>query len=78
MGGARSVEFLAGHKIAVELDNGSSFIYDLAPKLDTIRFAALKDTELFGRGTLVRKDHIRWTDTLVIYVHEMLDGMKRT
>ncbi len=77
MGRALSVELLDGHKIAVALENGSSFVYDLTPKLPTMRFSALEDVELFKRGVLVGADHIHWSDSLVLYIHEMLDGMKR-
>ena len=72
-----SVQLLGDYKIAVELDNGSSFIYDLKPKLQTTRFAALVDRDFFQSGQLVDKDCIRWSDSLMLYCHEMLDGMKK-
>ncbi len=77
MGKMRSVQLLAGYKIAVELENGSSFVYNLKPRLSTIRFAPLADREFFQSGRLVEGDCIRWSDSLMLYSHEMLDGMKR-
>ena len=53
-----SVQLLGDYKIAVELDNGSSFIYDLKPKLQTTRFAALADSRQSGanEGRQARQD----------------------
>jgi hypothetical protein len=73
----RSVQFLENYKIAVELDNGSSFIYDLKPRLSSVRFAPLYDPVFFQSGRLVDSDCIRWSDSLILYGYEMLDGMKR-
>lgn len=73
----RSVQFLDDYRISVELDNGSSFIYDLKPKLSSVRFASLSDPMFFRSGQLVDRDCIRWSDSLFLYGYEMLDGMKR-
>ncbi len=72
-----SVQFLDNYKIAVELENGSSFVYNLKPKLKTARFAALEDIDFFKSGILVEKDFIKWSDSLMLYAYEMLDGMKK-
>lgn len=72
-----SVLLTEDYKIAVELENGSSFVYNLGPKLQTVRFAALTDKEYFQKGRLVGEDCIQWSDSLMIYTYEMLDGMKR-
>lgn len=77
MGRMRSVQLLEGCKIAVELENGSSFVYDLKPRLSAVRFAPLADPELFQSGRLAEGDCIRWSDSLILYSYEMLDGMKR-
>ncbi len=77
MGKIRSVQLLEECKIAVELENGSSFVYDLNPRLSAIRFAPLANQEFFQSGRLVEGDCIRWSDSLILYSHEMLDGMKR-
>ncbi|MDD2554425.1 MAG: DUF2442 domain-containing protein [Desulfotomaculaceae bacterium] len=73
-----SVELLKDHRIAVELENGSSFIYNLKPKLQTVRFAPLADMDFFRSGRLVDKDCIHWSDSLMLYCYEMLDGMKKS
>jgi hypothetical protein len=65
------------YKIAVELENGSSFVYNLKPKLRTVRFAALTDKDYFQKGRLVGGDRIQWSDSLMLYTYEMLDSMKR-
>ena len=72
-----SILLMDDHKIAVELENGSSFVYNLKPKLRTARFAALEDIEFFKTGKLVDNDYIRWSDSLMLYTYEMLDGMKK-
>jgi hypothetical protein len=77
MGKMRSVQRLEGYKIAVELENGSSFVYDLKARLSAVRFAPLVNQEFFQSGRLVGRDCIRWSDSLILYSHEMLDGMKR-
>jgi len=73
----RSVQFLDDCRIAVELENGSSFIYDLKPRLSSVRFAPLSDPAFFRSGRLVDGDCIRWSESLILYGYEMLDGMKR-
>ena len=77
MGKMRSAQLLEEYKIAVELENGSSFVYDLKPRLSAVRFAPLADPKFFQSGQLVEGDCIRWSDSLMLYSHEMLDGMKR-
>ena len=77
MGKMQSVQFLNDFRISVELDNGSSFIYDMKAKLSTMRFASLSDPALFKSGRLDGPDCIRWSKSLTLYSHEMLDGMKR-
>lgn len=72
-----SVQLLDDYKIAVELENGSSFVYNLKPRLRTVRFAALEDIEFFKTGKLVDNDYVWWSDSLMLYTYEMLDGMKR-
>jgi len=73
----RSVLLTEDYKIAVELENGSSFVYDLKPKLMTARFAPLADLQFFQSGRLVSEDCIKWSDSLMLYAYEMLNGMKR-
>lgn len=73
----RSVRLTEDYKIVVELENGCSFVYNLEPKLQTARFAALADKEYFQKGRLIDGDCIQWSDSLMIYTYEMLDSMKR-
>lgn len=73
----RSVQLLDNYRVSVELENGSSFIYDLKPRLSSVRFAPLADPAFFQNGRLVDGDCIRWSDSLILYGYEMLDGMKR-
>ena len=73
----RMVQFLDDYRIAVELENGSSFVYNLGPRLKTARFTALEDIEFFKSGKLVEQEYIRWSDSLILYAYEMLDGMKK-
>ncbi len=72
-----SVELLDDYKISLKLENGSSFVYNLKPKLATTRFAALEDIDFFKEGRLVDNEYIWWSDSLMLYVYEMLDWMKR-
>lgn len=72
-----SVLLTEDYKIAVELENGSSFVYNMRHKLQTMRFAALSDKEYFQKGRLVGDDCIQWSDSLMLYTYEMLDSMKR-
>ncbi|KUO51154.1 MAG: hypothetical protein APF76_16825 [Desulfitibacter sp. BRH_c19] len=73
----RSIQLLDDHKIAVELENGSSFVYNLKPRLQSIRFAALEDIEFFKQGRLVDNEYVWWSDSLMLYTYEMLDAMKK-
>lgn len=72
-----SIRLTEDYKIAVELENGSSFVYNLKPKLRTVRFAVLTDKDYFQKGRLVGGDRIQWSDSLMLYTYEMLDSMKR-
>ena len=72
-----SIELLDDYKISVKLENGSSFVYNLKPKLKTTRFSVLEDIDFFKKGKLVENEYIWWSDSLMLYAYEMLDGMKR-
>ncbi|MEA1959905.1 MAG: DUF2442 domain-containing protein [Bacillota bacterium] len=66
----------ADYKLEVELTNGSSVILNLQPKLNTIRFGILRDTEIFNRvetdGTV-----INWDKKVELSVSELFDLIKK-
>jgi hypothetical protein len=57
MGGTGSVQLQEDHKIAVELKNGSIFVYSLKHRLQTAGFAPLTDVNFL-------KAAIWWTRTI--------------
>jgi hypothetical protein len=64
------------HYLEVLLDNGSSILLDLRPKLHTLRFGLLRDTDFF-RCAETDGSMIRWDNKVEISIGEVLDMIKK-
>lgn len=71
------VEFLDDYKINILLCNGHGIIYDMKPKLKTIRFIDLAQKEIFVRGQVIGQLIIRWNASTEISLGEILNQIKQ-
>jgi hypothetical protein len=65
------------HTLLIELSNQHSIIYDLKPRLKTVRFMELNDLEKFKS---VRVDHgntLIWDNLCQLTIDEILDRIER-
>lgn len=67
------IEFLEDYTMKILLCNGHRIIYDMKPKLKTIRFADLKEKEVFTCGQLINNRIIRWNISMEISLEEILN-----
>ena len=70
----QSVDFLENFQLKIELTNGTSRIYDMNPKLKTVRFYDLRNPEMFSKGVLKSGQVICWTDGTELSLDEILSG----
>ena len=59
-----------GHRLEVQLENGSSVILDFSTRIHTVRFGMLADKEFFGRAA-TDGDFVRWDSSIEISVSEV-------
>ena len=65
------------HTLLIELSNQHSIIYDLKPRLKTVRFMELNDLDRFKS---VRVDHgntLVWDNLCELTIDEILDRIER-
>ena len=67
-----SVSFLQGFQLKVLLNNGSTCIFDMKPKLDTVRFYDLNSWDIFSNGCVKNNQIISWNDGTEIHLDEIL------
>ena len=70
------VHALDNHQIEVALDNGSSVMLNLKPKLRTIRFGPLRDEAFFHRAD-TNGYVIRWENKVELSIGEIFEIIKR-
>lgn len=68
----REVRFFEDYTIHVALNSGLSFLYDIKPKLQTIRFAPLKDKAFFMTGKLKNCTVIEWDEVVSLDIFELM------
>ena len=64
------------YRLEVTLDNGSTIILNLKPKLDTLRFGLLRDAAFFQRAK-TNGMVISWDDKVELSVGEIFDLIKK-
>ncbi len=64
------------YQLEVKLDNGISFVLNLKPKLNTIRFGLLRDKAFFSRAETDGKI-INWDDKVEISASEVFELIKK-
>lgn len=66
----KNITPLEGHRLEVELENGSSITLDFTSRLGTVRFGLLSDPEFFRRAR-TDGDVIRWDNQIEISAGEV-------
>ena len=64
--------FLEDYRLLVLLTDGSRQIYDMRPKLKTVRFYDLQDQEIFVRGQIKNGQVIYWNNGSELSLDEIL------
>ena len=64
------------YQLEVTLDNGSTIILNLKPKLDTLRFGLLRDAAFFERAETDSKVII-WDDKVELSASEIFELVKK-
>lgn len=66
------VQFLEHYRMDIALDNGHRVIYNLKPKLTTVRFKELEDWEVFSKGKIVLGTRICWYTGVEVTLNEIM------
>lgn len=66
----KSVVAKDDHQLEVTLENGSSIVINMTNRLNTIRFALLRDIEVFKNVT-TDGNFVRWKDKIEISITEL-------
>lgn len=66
------VRFLEGQQLEISLSNGHKILYDMSKKIETARFMALKQKELFLQGRVIENRLIVWQDEIELSLDEIL------
>lgn len=69
----KEMELKEDFTIVMRLSDGSQLIYDMKPKLDTVRFHDIKNWEWFCRGKLTEEGRlIRWNLNTEVSINELI------
>lgn len=67
-----SIELLDDYQLGIILCNSHRIIYNLKPKLNTIRFIDISDQHIYKNAVLIHNRIIRWNDNTEITLGEIL------
>ena len=65
------------HTITIELSNNHRIIYDMRPRLNTIRFRKLADIETFLVVRLENENTLVWNNLCQITIDEIISIIER-
>ena len=65
------------YTIAIELSNHHKIIYDMKPRLQTIRFCEIADLKLFEAVRIDHGNTLVWNDQCQITIDEIISMIKR-
>ena len=65
------------HTITIELSNNHRIIYDMRPRLNTIRFRKLADIETFLVVRLENENTLVWNNLCLITIDEIISIIER-
>ena len=67
-----SVVFLQGFQLEVVMSDGRGYLYDMRPKLKTVRFYDLSDWEVFSKGYIKSEQMICWDNGIELSADEIM------
>ncbi len=65
------------HTLMIELDNKHKIIYDMKPRLKTVRFSSLADPGRFKSLRVENRNTIIWDDLCQITIDEVISIIER-
>jgi len=65
------------HTLTVELSNHHKIVYDMRPRLQSIRFCALADMELFQTVKVEHHNTLVWDNGCQITIDEIISMVER-
>jgi len=65
------------HTLLIELSNHHRIIYDLGPRLQTVRFNGLTDLDRFRTVRIENENTLVWDDICQITIDEIIDMVER-
>lgn len=67
-----NVSFLDRYQISMLMNNGQTYMFDMRPKLDTVRFYDLNNWDIFSNGYVKNNQIICWNNGSEIHIDELL------
>lgn len=71
----QKVDFLEDFRLKIELEDGTGLVYDMNPKLKTVRFYDLRNREMFLSGLIKSGQVICWADGTELSLDEILSSI---
>lgn len=68
----KKVVFLEDFSLKVQLESGQNYVYDMKPKLKTVRFYDLSDWGMFSKGYIRNNQAICWDNGTELYLDEII------
>jgi len=65
------------HTLLIELSNHHRIIYDMGPRLKTVRFNGLTDLDRFKTVRIENENTLAWDDICQITIDEIIDMVDR-
>jgi hypothetical protein len=65
------------HTLLIELDNHHRIIYDMRPKLQTVRFSGLSDLARFKAVRVEHANTLVWDNMCQLAIDEIVDMLER-
>lgn len=65
------------YTLGIELDNFHRIIYDMKPRLNTIRFCDLSDIKIFKTVCIRNGNTLLWNDLCQITIDEIISSVER-
>lgn len=72
-----SVKANAAYMLEIQLDNGHQIIYDMKPRLRTVRFCKLTDLNRFQDVQIENENTLVWDSFCQITIDEIINSIER-
>lgn len=65
------------YTLFIKLNNNHEIIYDIKPRLKTVRFCNLNDIKTFKNAKVINGNTILWNDLCQITIDEIINNIKK-